>query len=141
MQDRRGADRRLPECELFVYDDAIDHPLGLVSDMTATGCKLKSTCPVKVGKLYKCRLIFPQLVFGITEISFMAQVKWCHECDIPDEFEMGLEFQDLTEKERMMLAFLIIPWDTAVAGENQDTAESPTDHLMVFEERREPEKP
>ncbi len=140
MQERRGADRRLPECELFVYDDSIDHPLGLVSDMTATGCKLKSTCPVKVGKLYKCRLIFPQLIFGITEVSFMAQVKWCHESDIADEFEMGLEFQDLTEKERMMLAFLIIPWDVAHGQEFKSPTEHEEEQLMVFEERRTPDQ-
>jgi hypothetical protein len=135
MQNRRSNDRRLPECELFVYDESIDHPLGLVEDMTASGCKLKSTCPIKIAKIFQCKLIFPELVLGITEVSFLAQVKWCHESETPDEFELGLEFQDLTSRERMMLSLLIVPWESSETQAQRQIETPPAQQQMIFSEK------
>lgn len=136
MQNRRSNDRRLPECELFVYDESIDHPLGIVEDMTASGCRLKSNYPAKVNKIVQCKLIFPELVLGITEVSFLAQIRWCHETNAPEEFELGLEFQDLTSRERMMLSLLIVPWESADAKPVRTEEPIPTQQQMIFTEKQ-----
>jgi hypothetical protein len=103
----------LPESQLFVFDQKIDHPLGIVRDLTPNGCKLESTYPVKVGKIFDCRLDLPEPIFGIGDLHFLGQVRWCQESETPDIFELGLEFQSLTERERFILSLLIVPWENA----------------------------
>lgn len=136
MHERRAIPRRKAEGELLIYDELIDHPLGLVSDMTATGCRLKATFPVKVGKLVQCKLVLPEPIFGIPDISFLAQIMWCEESNTPDEFELGLEFQSLTARERMVLSLLIVPWDEPTPPLAPPAAASEDKVEMVFEERK-----
>lgn len=136
MHERRAVSRRKAEGELLIYDELIDHPLGLVSDMTAMGCRLKATFPVKVGKLVQCRLILPEPIFGNPDISFLGQIMWCTESDTPDEFELGLEFQSLTSRERMVLSLLIVPWDEPAPAAQPPIAAPEDKAEMVFEERK-----
>ncbi len=116
MQERRNAERRLAEGDLFVFDHHSDEPLGRIGDLTTKGLMLRCSAPVREGKIYTCRMALPEEVLGWTEIKFQTECKWCMDGSQPGEIEAGFEFKDIGEKEQLIIALLIAPWDALDAA-------------------------
>lgn len=117
MPERRQAQRRLPASELYVIDKQSEQPLGSVQDLTSGGCRLICREPIPSGKLHECRLAFPEPILNCKELGLWLESKWCVSSDADGMFEVGFEFRDLTENDRMLLKFLIVPWDEARVAE------------------------
>lgn len=117
MHERRQSQRRTPASDLYVVDKATDQPLGSVQDLTAGGCKLLCRDLIPAGKLYQCRLALPEPILECRELELWLECRWCVLDDSDGMFEVGFEFRDLTEGNRMLLKFLIVPWEEAQAAE------------------------
>lgn len=123
MPERRQTQRRLPISELYVVDRHTDQPLGLVQDLTSDGCRLLSREPIPTGKLYECRMALPEPFLNCKELGLWLESKWCDLSGTEGMFEVGFEFRDLTENDRMILKFLIVPWEEARAAEKASCAD------------------
>ena len=117
MKDRRKAKRRLAEGDLIVFDRRADQPLGRIRDLTVHGVMLHCTAPVEEGKSYHCRMALPEEILGWSEIKFQFECKWTRQSEMADEVEAGFEFQGVGNKEELILALLIAPWDAAECAE------------------------
>lgn len=113
MPERRQSQRRTPASDLYVVDKQTDQPLGSVQDLNSGGCKLLCREPIAAGKLFQCRLALPEPILEITELALWLESKWCVLDEGDGMFEVGFEFRDLTESDKMILKFLIVPWDEA----------------------------
>lgn len=123
MPERRQSQRRTPASDLYVIDKQTEQPIGSVQDLNSGGCKLMCREPIATGKLFQCRLALPEPILEITELALWLESKWCVLDDSDGMFEVGFEFRDLTESDRMILRFLIVPWEEALAAENAAVAD------------------
>lgn len=117
MSERRQTQRRTPASALYIVDKQTDQPLGSVQDLTSSGCKLLCRELITAGKLYQCRMALPEPVLECKELELWLDSKWCILDDSDGMFEVGFEFRDLTENDRIILKFLIVPWEEAQAAE------------------------
>ncbi len=126
MPERRQSHRRLPFSELFVVDKLTDQPLGAIRDMTSGGCKLICREPIPAGQLFDCRMSLPEPILECKVLNFWVESKWCSFSEGENMFEVGFEFRDLTEIDRMLIKFLVVPWEDAKAEEvKASVAKSP----------------
>lgn len=112
MPERRKVERRLAEGDLIVFDRLADQPLGRIRDLTTRGVMLTCSRPVQEGETYNCRLALPEEVLGWTEIKFQFECKWTRDADA-GHHEAGFEFQGIGQKEKLIIALLIAPWDVS----------------------------
>lgn len=126
MQDRRKNQRRLPESDLYVIDQLTDEPLGVVRDLTSDGCQLQGMREVAKGQLFQCRMALPEAILGFTELQFLAESRWCTPDETSATFAIGLEFRSLSDKEKMLIKMLTVPWDEARTAEQQPAASPPS---------------
>lgn len=98
-KDRRG--RRIPFfCRLFFFGDDDFEGEATLLDLSANGCRAKSSIPVEKGRLLRLSLFLPdhQWPVRINE----AIVRWI------DQQEFGLEFVSITMAQRERLRALVM---------------------------------
>ncbi len=120
MQERRKSQRRLPESDLYVIDQLTDEPLGVIRDLTSDGCQLEGAKAVDTGHHFQCRMALPEAILGFTELQFLAESRWCTPSENNGLFSIGLEFRSLSDKEKMLIKMLTVPWE-----ESREAADPP----------------
>lgn len=104
MQDRR----RQPRTDLMSYSQVYDlsdgRLIGYLGDITLLGAMVISDHPIKENQNLSISIELPELP-DTHEASMIISVRvaYCHQDISPDYFNLGLEFNTTTDKQRAII--------------------------------------
>ena len=101
MQERRRQPRKDLMSYSQVYDLSDGRLIGYLGDINRLGAMVISDHPFKEHVHLSISIELPELP-GIHESSLViaVQVAWCHQDLSPDYYNLGLEFNTITEKQQ-----------------------------------------
>ena len=108
MQERRKEPRK----DLMSYSQVFDvhegYLLGYLGDLNSLGAMVISDMEMKAGKILTISVQLPELE-GVSETSIHlpARVAWCKQDLSPEYFNVGLEFQTMTDKQRKIVEAVV----------------------------------
>ena len=105
-QNQRSQARRKTSDYYLLYEPQNGELIGRLADISATGMKIISTEPLSRGVSLKCRLVFPEPVDDLTEITIDTECVWCRENERAGWYESGHVFKDLPEGEQAVISTL-----------------------------------
>ena len=104
--------RKEPRKDLMSYSQVFDvregYLIGYLGDINKLGAMVISDVELKSGKLLNINIQLPELD-GIDEssINIPARVAWCNQDVSPEYFNLGLEFQTMTEQQKKIIDAVI----------------------------------
>jgi len=108
MQDRRKEPRK----DLMSYSQVFDvhegYLIGYLGDLTRLGAMVISDAELNAGKILTISIQLPELD-GVSDstINLPARVAWCNQDISPEYFNVGLEFQTMTDKQRKIIEAVV----------------------------------
>jgi hypothetical protein len=108
MQDRR----KLPRKDLMSYSqvfDLVDGKLiGYLGDLNLIGAMVIGDQPLKVSEKLTISIQLPELPkIRATRLALPARVVWCHEDLSPEYFNIGVEFDLVTDEQKNVIEAVI----------------------------------
>jgi hypothetical protein len=108
MQDRRKEPRK----DLMSYSQVFDvhegYLIGYLGDLNHLGAMVISDVKLDSGKIIHISIQLPELEgFSETSINLPARVAWCNQDISPEYFNVGLEFQTMTDKQRKIIEAVV----------------------------------
>lgn len=108
MEERRKEPRK----DLMSYSQVFDvhegYLIGYLGDINKLGAMVISDVELTSGKLLNVNIQLPELE-GISEssINLPARVAWCNQDISPEYFNVGLEFQTMTDRQKQIIDAMI----------------------------------
>jgi hypothetical protein len=108
MQDRRKEPRK----DLMSYSQVFDvhegYLIGYLGDLNKLGAMVISDVEFSAGKTLTVSIQLPELE-GISDltINLSARIAWCSQDISPEYFNVGLEFQTMTDRQRKIIDAVI----------------------------------
>jgi hypothetical protein len=108
MQDRRKEPRK----DLMSYSQVFDvhegYLIGYLGDLNQLGAMVISDVELSPGKILIISIQLPELE-GISDvtINLPARIAWCSQDISPEYFNVGLEFQTMTDRQRKIIDAVI----------------------------------
>ena len=108
MQERRKEPRKDLMSYSQVFDVREGYLIGYLGDINKIGAMVISDVELSSGRLLNINIQLPELD-GISEasINLPARVAWCKQDISPDYFNVGLEFQTMTEQQKLIIDAMI----------------------------------
>ena len=108
MQERR----KLPRKDLMSYSQVFDLSegklIGYLGDLTLIGAMVISNEPLQVDEKLNISIQLPELPeINIAQLSLPARVAWCHLDLSPEYFNIGLEFDGVTDAQKVTIDAVI----------------------------------
>ena len=104
MQDRR----KLPRKDLMSYSQVFDLAqgklIGYLGDLNLLGAMVIGDEALKVDKKLTISIQLPELPkISATRLAPPVRVVWCHQDISPEYFNIGLEFELLTDEQKKII--------------------------------------
>ena len=101
MQERRRQPRKDLMSYSQVYDLSDGRLIGYLGDINLLGAMVISDHPMTENKALSISIELPELP-NIREPSMLVSVRvaWCHQDVSPDYYNLGLEFNSITDKQQ-----------------------------------------
>lgn len=104
--------RKQPRKDLMSYSQVFDvregYLIGYLGDLNELGAMVISDVPLKQEKELTIQIQLPELDdFSDETITVPVRVAWCKEDISPDYFNVGLEFRNLTGKQRQIISAIL----------------------------------
>lgn len=108
MQDRRKEPRKDLMSYSQVFDVREGYLIGYLGDLNHLGAMVISDVKLDSGKIINISIQLPELE-GVSEtsINLPARVAWCNQDISPEYFNVGLEFQTMTDKQRKIIEAVV----------------------------------
>ncbi|MBK9927538.1 MAG: PilZ domain-containing protein [Anaerolineales bacterium] len=108
MQERRKEPRKNLMSYSQVFDVHDGSLLGYLGDLTSFGAMVISDMKLDTGRLTTISIQLPELE-GVSETSINLPVRivWCKQDLSPEYFNVGLEFQTMTDKQRKIVEAVV----------------------------------
>ena len=108
MQDRRKEPRKDLMSYSQVYDLHDGKLIGYLGDLNLFGAMVISDHPMAENVQLNVSIELPELPnTRDTSMLIAARVAWCHQDISPDYYNLGLEFNDPTEKQQKIIQEVI----------------------------------
>ena len=104
--------RKEPRKDLMSYSQVFDvregYLIGYLGDINKIGAMVISDVELVSGRTLNINIQLPELE-GISEtsINLPARVAWCNQDISPEYFNVGLEFQTMTERQKLIIDAMI----------------------------------
>jgi len=104
MQDRR----KLPRKDLMSYSQVFDlykgNLIGYLGDLNLIGAMVIGDEPLKVDDKLTISIQLPELPkINATRLALPVRTVWCHQDISPEYFNIGVEFDLVTEEQRKII--------------------------------------
>ena len=108
MQDRR----KLPRKDLMSYSQVFDLTqgklIGYLGDLNLIGAMVIGDASLKVDENLTISIQLPELPkISATRLTVPVRVVWCHQDLSPEYFNIGLEFEVVTDEQRRIIEAVI----------------------------------
>jgi hypothetical protein len=108
MQDRR----KLPRKDLMSYSQVFDLAqgklIGYLGDLNLLGAMVIGNESLKLEEKMSISIQLPELPkISATRLALPARVVWCHQDLSPEYFNIGLEFELITDEQRKIIEAVI----------------------------------
>jgi len=108
MQERR----KQPRKDLMSYSQVFDvregYLLGYLGDLTNLGAMVISDVALKSDKEMVIQIQLPELEnFSDETLTVPVRVAWCQQDISPDYYNVGLEFKNLTDKQKKIIESIL----------------------------------
>lgn len=108
MKERRKQERKTLVAYTQVFDLYGGNLLGYLGDLTVSGAMIISEKPMKPDTEITLALELPEMP-GIKAVrmSVSARVAWCQQDLSPQFFNIGFEFNDISEEQKQLVASIV----------------------------------
>ena len=108
MQDRR----KLPRKDLMSYSQVFDLSqgklIGYLGDLNLIGAMVIGDEALKVNEKLTVSIQLPELPkTNATRLSLPVRVVWCHQDLSPEYFNIGMEFELITDEQKKIIEAVI----------------------------------
>ena len=104
MDERRNLPRKYLIIYSRVFERTMGKLLGYLADLSLDGAMIISEDKIKEGTMLDLRFDLPDpKVFDANTLNLSARVARCHPDISPAFFNIGLEFQEVTDKDKKVL--------------------------------------
>jgi Tfp pilus assembly protein PilZ len=108
MQDRR----KLPRKDIMSYSQVFDLArgklIGYLGDLTLIGAMIIGDEPLKVEEKLTISIQLPELPkINATRLALPVRVVWCHPDLSPEYFNIGVEFELVTDEQKKIIEAVI----------------------------------
>jgi hypothetical protein len=108
MQDRR----KLPRKDLMSYSQVFDLAqgklIGYLGDLNLIGAMVIGDEALKVNERLSISIQLPELPkISATRLALPVRIVWCHQDLSPEYFNIGLEFELVTDQQRKVIEAVI----------------------------------
>ena len=108
MQDRR----KLPRKDLMSYSQVFDLAqgklIGYLGDLNLIGAMVIGDESLKVEQKLNIAIQLPELPkINATRLAVSVRVVWCHQDLSPEYFNIGLEFEIITDEQKRIIEAVI----------------------------------
>ena len=108
MQERRKQPRKDLMSYSQVFDTHEGYLIGYLGDLNMTGAMVISDVELAANKEMIIQIQLPELEnFTDSNIIIPARVAWCHRDLSPEYFNVGMEFKELTERQKSIIEAVI----------------------------------
>lgn len=108
MQERRKQQRKDLMSYSQVYDLHNGKLIGYLGDINQYGAMVITDDPIKENELVNISIELPELPqISDTNMSIAARVAWCHKDISPDYYNVGLEFNRTSDKQKSIIQAVI----------------------------------
>ncbi|MDH3892543.1 MAG: PilZ domain-containing protein [candidate division Zixibacteria bacterium] len=108
MNDKRRQKRHETSDLLKVLDRDSGQPVANLANLSTEGAMFVSHGPVKVGRLFKCKLDLPQPIMDQTKIEFDAECRWCKQDVVQNRHESGYSLTNVSDTDKEIISYLIL---------------------------------
>ncbi len=121
-KENRTVDRRHLVFYLRVFDQATQHILGHLTDISTAGLMLVSEQKIDPGTVFQARLILPKEVMGRTELPLKITCCWCRPDALPEFHAVGFQFEEIDLAQKKLIDALTTEFsrETSLAPEFSD---------------------
>lgn len=108
MKERRTLDRKYLMVYSRVFDRGTGRILGYLSDLSSKGAMIISDDPIKENVTLSLRFDLPDPpLFSVDHLNLEARVAWCKPDIDPSFYNIGFEFIEVNEQEKMIIEEMI----------------------------------
>lgn len=108
MKERRTLDRKYLMVYSRVFDRATGRILGYLSDLSPKGAMIISDDPIGENAKLSLRFDLPDPpLFSTDHLNLEARVAWCKPDIDPSFYNIGFEFLEINEQEKMIIEEMI----------------------------------
>jgi hypothetical protein len=110
MRQQRDSIRRQARDPLVAVDLQTNEPLGQVINMSYRGMKLMTEHPVKISKVFYCRILLPDNISDVSDINVDAECRWCKKNEQTGWYDSGYLLRKVTEKDTDVIKLITRRW-------------------------------
>ena len=108
--------RKEPRKDLMSYSQVFDvrggYLIGYLGDINKLGAMVISDAVIKSGTVLNINIQLPELDdIDESSISLPARVAWCNQDISPEYFNIGLEFQTMTDQQKKIIDAVIANYE------------------------------
>lgn len=108
MQERRKQPRKDLMSYSQIFDTHEGYLVGYLGDLNMLGAMVISDLEMKINKELTIQIQLPELEsYSETTIIIPVRVAWCSQDISPEYFNVGLEFIELTNKQKKIIEAVI----------------------------------
>ena len=108
MQDRRKFPRKDLMSYSQVFDLAQGKLMGYLGDLNLIGAMVIGDEALEVDERLTVSIQLPELPkISATRLTLPARVVWCHQDLSPEYFNLGLEFEQVTDEQKKIIEAVI----------------------------------
>ena len=112
MKERRQLERKYLMVYSRVFDRITGRILGYLSDLSQHGAMVISDDPVPENIRVELRFDLPDpLLFSTDHINIGARVAWCKPDIDPSFYNIGFEFDPMTESDKRIVEEMIVAYE------------------------------
>jgi len=122
MEERRKQPRKdlMSYCQVFDFNGG--YLLGYLGDINLLGAMVISDQEVKTDRDTIVQIQLPELKeFSDESINIPARIAWCHQDISPEYFNVGIEFKDLTARQKKIIESVIEKYEFRRQNPNYPT--------------------
>ncbi len=106
-----GEKRRLKRKHLIYYLSVFDRNtaerIGQLVNITTEGIMLTTEEPMESGLIFQMKMVLPEEIKGIEEVTFDARSMWCRKSVNPDFYDIGFQLLDISTEHTKIVQNLI----------------------------------
>jgi hypothetical protein len=108
MSEQRKEERKKLITFTAVHDFRRSTLLGYLGDLTLQGAMLVGSRPIEVNKKLTLEINFPETPeTPATRTTLRVRVAWCRHEEQYDYYNTGVEFLELTEQDKILIAAIL----------------------------------